>query len=640
MARPPIQATHPTPANPPNTGNADADAAITELQRYPKKGSSRKKRPTGEEYEGLVARAEVVGPEKLLELLDDAAVETGRTVWDDEQIDALPAKERRAFKKDYKKAGPEIATRKGYLHWLIGAVCNTEAGLERAIDILLNGVYEARRVAVDALASDLEGGPQRRRVGEVLDLREWDGEQLGDVYQAGLSLLCEQASPAEVFERYGELIDDEKGRRATLLRGLAKAESVDPRWAPGVLASLAELSYRYSAVRVMALLEPDESWVEPLCAALPDPAKPSKLWPKELLGPLARVADERAFPYFVAALEQSWMAWKECFEGLRKIGDPAGAHVVRDFIEGRTVKERVEAGKALIAELEKNGTAPRPEPMVAKEEPRKRPVLEYAKGPKPKHPTIEPLEALERVYAKAFADAGLEGVYEKLAQRAVLMLPTRVEEAELELGATKLGGHPDLPARTKWPRASKQPLTFLAQIDLAEVAPLLPEGALPEAGLLSFFLANDPEGAAGYCEKAKVLFSEPGAELVRREVPEDFYDVIFQAAKVELHATVTLPSPTNKHVGKVLRGKKRDVYEDQVYEACDAAEPLVPQLLGFRRHGYDAEEPGTSEMLLQLPGDDQTDMEFGDVEILGIYLARKRLEAGDFSRVRPRLGDG
>ena len=71
----------------------------------------------------------------------------------------------------------------------------------------------------------------------------------------------------------------------------------------------------------------------------------------------------------------------------------------------------------------------------------------------------------------------------------------------------------------------------------------------------------------------------------------------------------------------------------------DETAPLLPQLLGYRDHGYDAEEPATSELLLQLPGDTQTEMEFGDGEVLGLYLASAKLAAGEFGKIWPRLGD-
>ncbi len=44
-------------------------------------------------------------------------------------------------------------------------------------------------------------------------------------------------------------------------------------------------------------------------------------------------------------------------------------------------------------------------------------------------------------------------------------------DARLDIGATKLGRRPDLRARSRWPTRDGAPLSFVAQIDLARVAP-------------------------------------------------------------------------------------------------------------------------------------------------------------------------
>jgi uncharacterized protein YwqG len=54
-------------------------------------------------------------------------------------------------------------------------------------------------------------------------------------------------------------------------------------------------------------------------------------------------------------------------------------------------------------------------------------------------------------------------------------------------GTTRLGGQPDLPVGTAWPRHMGEPLSFLLQVDLAEVRPHLTDADLPGTGLLSFF---------------------------------------------------------------------------------------------------------------------------------------------------------
>lgn len=57
----------------------------------------------------------------------------------------------------------------------------------------------------------------------------------------------------------------------------------------------------------------------------------------------------------------------------------------------------------------------------------------------------------------------------------------------LPIGATKLGGAPDLPADAVWPDYQGVPMAFLAQINLRETAPYDRQHILPTAGMLSFF---------------------------------------------------------------------------------------------------------------------------------------------------------
>lgn len=55
--------------------------------------------------------------------------------------------------------------------------------------------------------------------------------------------------------------------------------------------------------------------------------------------------------------------------------------------------------------------------------------------------------------------------------------------AERGSGRSRIGGEPELPSDLPWPRMDDRELTFLAQIDLAEVA----IDGLPREGLLAFF---------------------------------------------------------------------------------------------------------------------------------------------------------
>ncbi len=63
-------------------------------------------------------------------------------------------------------------------------------------------------------------------------------------------------------------------------------------------------------------------------------------------------------------------------------------------------------------------------------------------------------------------------------------------EAAIPIGASKMGGQPDLPAGVEW-TAWHEPMAF--QFNLAEIAPFDDERVLPSSGLHSFFYETDGE---------------------------------------------------------------------------------------------------------------------------------------------------
>jgi hypothetical protein len=79
-------------------------------------------------------------------------------------------------------------------------------------------------------------------------------------------------------------------------------------------------------------------------------------------------------------------------------------------------------------------------------------------------------KAIEAVVARAWPTAFLRACKEEEG-----------EEGDAPLGASRLGGAPDLPPDVQTPAA------FLGQVNLAEVAPYAPQGVLPADGLLGFF---------------------------------------------------------------------------------------------------------------------------------------------------------
>ena len=99
----------------------------------------------------------------------------------------------------------------------------------------------------------------------------------------------------------------------------------------------------------------------------------------------------------------------------------------------------------------------------------------------------------------------------------------------LALGASRIVGAPDVPEHFEWPRWYNNPLHFLAQIDLAQVAPFDVEKHLPRAGHLLFFVDPDDRAAwegevahAALHDAPCVFYIQPGQPLERREMPRPF----------------------------------------------------------------------------------------------------------------------
>jgi len=91
---------------------------------------------------------------------------------------------------------------------------------------------------------------------------------------------------------------------------------------------------------------------------------------------------------------------------------------------------------------------------------------------------------------EALSAAGLDRLAdeaERLTLPAIRITAEMADEADIPIGASKIGGRPDLPVGVAWPERDGRPLAFLAQFNLAEVAAYDVEHALPPTGMLYFF---------------------------------------------------------------------------------------------------------------------------------------------------------
>lgn len=109
----------------------------------------------------------------------------------------------------------------------------------------------------------------------------------------------------------------------------------------------------------------------------------------------------------------------------------------------------------------------------------------------------------------------------RLIRDSVRLVPDPAADTT-RIGTTRLGGDPDLPAGTDWPEGPDLPLSFVGQINLGDVTPLVPNEGLPTAGLLSFFYDTvampwgfDPADHGSWA----VIHSGADDELVRHSAP-------------------------------------------------------------------------------------------------------------------------
>lgn len=106
-----------------------------------------------------------------------------------------------------------------------------------------------------------------------------------------------------------------------------------------------------------------------------------------------------------------------------------------------------------------------------------------------------------------------------------------VEEDDSPVGASKIGGLPDLPPGVAWPTIEGMTLSFLAQIRLADLRGLPGAEDLPDSGLLAFFYDADArtnyDAEGTWCWPVRhrggtrvIHFEGDPATFVRAEQPE------------------------------------------------------------------------------------------------------------------------
>jgi uncharacterized protein YwqG len=135
----------------------------------------------------------------------------------------------------------------------------------------------------------------------------------------------------------------------------------------------------------------------------------------------------------------------------------------------------------------------------------------------------------------------------ELAQPSVRLMagPRSETHSDVRIGGSKIGGYPDLPPDTAWPRFGQRPLAFAAQIDLEDVAAVAATD-LPDSGLLSFFFEGGEAsfGVSSDADAIRIIHTPARTSLVRTPAPEalDFF-WLFEERPLRPESETTWPDP-------------------------------------------------------------------------------------------------
>ena len=269
-------------------------------------------------------------------------------------------------------------------------------------------------------------------------------------------------------------------------------------------------------------------------------------------------------------------------------------------------------------------------------------------------------------FRAALLRAGLGGHADALvdAARPSIRLDADAGPDHDRVGASRLGGEPDLPPGAEWPRKAGAPLSFVAQLDLSELAPYDVEGVLPTDGLLSFFYDATTQQAWGFDPEDRGSWElrhvAPDEELRRTPAPDDLdragrlrpvgwrprgelafatFDSLavdrLGLTRDETIAYSDLLETDDETIHRVL-GHPDPVQSGEMQLECQLAANGVwcgsPE--GYEDPRVPGLTPGAADwqLLLQVDSQEETDMMWGDLGRLYVWIRDEDLAARRFDR--------
>lgn len=233
---------------------------------------------------------------------------------------------------------------------------------------------------------------------------------------------------------------------------------------------------------------------------------------------------------------------------------------------------------------------------------------------------------------------------------------------------SKIGGLPQLPSDFQWPQWKNKPMTFLAQIDLAQIPAELRPEYYPSSGCLFFFYDQD-QSTWGFDPADRgswqVIYREsrPTAPL---DPPQDLLENgIYPEKRIQFRQVSTFPSferlgLENQQYSEIPDGTRKElmglaneafhgqpahqmggfpgaVQDDSMELECQLVTHglFLGDASGFQSPRRAELAPGAQDwkLLLQLDTDEDVGMMWGDCGRLYFWIREEDLIARDFSNV-------
>lgn len=266
----------------------------------------------------------------------------------------------------------------------------------------------------------------------------------------------------------------------------------------------------------------------------------------------------------------------------------------------------------------------------------------------------------EKTIREMIEDSPFAGEVDELmaaTSPAIRLRTERVKSDELPLGASRMGGLPDLPPQVPWPEYQDRPLEFLTQINFREAASVARLPGLPDSGWLIIFYdlyqrcENNEDVWRGLffdTDPASLVRLKPQDEGKRGlrlwgetasgdEPPED-WDFHFCRLLME-----SCTCPPDEMAYRATGSARQPDWDDERSEDWGELHERFEFRIGEPYHllggtpaavQSDPREQGAPHLLLQIDSDfDGPDWMWGDMGRMYFLTTKAGLAARDFSQV-------